>query len=577
MQFAGLRVWCLAVLAMLGRAAKHSLKAAGKEGIGSESAAAFAMESKLLDIAVSHPALAELSSMAITTAFHSGKDPAKAEQALQQMESLILRTAKQKLAAVAAGDSEMDEAVEEIARIVEESLKTTIKQNLDTEQQRLDDSIADFYKCDNHFQAACGNATALNQTIPNASATHRSCRFEERTDAVAANECNQVLADMEAAYAAAKVECDKFEEDYPLGGRELCNNRIGNAGDHYLNLYEYWDQYLEWYDGNISFCRDLKLKVDNLTVKCHNLTAVHERKRKACNNLQGKLDTNSCGFVQVSEGGCEEFTTCNSTATANFYAVNQSVAAQEQALKQEWRAVLRIECLLDALRADNITGELIDACIATTYSLHEISINYTSPPDLEANCSICTNLTAYVPVTQHFYQRHFKDLPPEAPAELRGVKFCESKSGGTAVKDQESAITCDRTVIPTASMASYSSSGVLHTEPGLGAANSWAPAKAESGQSMTVELNQEEIVAGVFVQGGASGGKCIDSWVTTYRIQYSVDDIHYENMPGVLRGSHDCSTKVYTGFSTRIKARFVRFKIETWHGWASMRVGLMLC
>lgn len=535
--------------------------------------------SQISRVAAGNPGASAFSAFALQSILHAGSDHAQATAALEKMEDWIIHMAKDKASRKhGTSDDNMTAAIETIIVIVNQSMMTGILDELAIYQAQLDGALKAFDTCLSALNASWVESEQMNATVPNKTATHQQCRFEENSMWYIPADCDSRLAAINASYQVAQLKCDNMSTEMPTDGRELCDNRNGSAQDHYRSLYEFWNEYLGYYDGNMSSCESLRQEVENMSANCTALRAVHANKRQECNNYQAKLDTQSCEFVHNCESGCSTYESCYNAALLNFNATNTTVAEMEKSLKEQWRACLRIGCYAYALNSSNVTWE-IEQCIGTTYETHEVSINYADPPPNQNDTYpvMCSNLTDYVPITTGFYDAHFQGLPANAPAELRFAHFCQTKSSGTQVIDIPGGSACpnNQTFIPVS--AASSSSSISSFTPGLDGANSWAPAQAQHAEYLQVDLGSIANVIGMVVQGGSSAGKCIDSWVSTYTALFSLDGVDFASPTQVLRGSNDCDTKVHVYLNNSVSARHVRFRVETWHGWSSMRIGVILC
>lgn len=538
--------------------------------------------SKISHVAATNPGASTLSAFALQSMLHASSDHTQATAALEKMESWILRMAKDKSL---RNQSNMTEAVQTIITIVNSSMMTSIIDELAIYQGQLDGTLTSFGTCLNALNSSWVDSQQMNATLPNKSATHRQCRLEENQMWYIPADCQQTLDSLNASYQVSQSKCDNMDTTEPLDGRTLCDNRNGTAQAHYSNLYEFWDAYLGWYDGNMSLCQRLRLEVENMSANCTALREVLANKRQECNNYQAKLDTSSCEYVHNCESGCSTHESCYDAALMNFNATNHTVAEMEASLKQQWRACLRISCYAHALSSPNITTAIVD-CIGTTYETYEVAINYTDPPPNQNDTYpvMCSNLTDDVPITDGFYAQHFDNpaLPANAPAEVRFLYFCQTSSGGNQVINIPGGSACpnNRTFVP--GSAASSSSSITSFTPGLDGANSWAPNSSltqgqHNSEYLQVDLLATANVIGTIVQGGSAAGQCIDSWVSTYTALFSSNGVDFGAPTTVLRGSNDCNTKVYAFFNTSVSTRHVRFRVETWHGWSSMRVGVLIC
>eukprot|EP00808_Paulinella_micropora_P005887 g61390.t1 len=108
----------------------------------------------------------------------------------------------------------------------------------------------------------------------------------------------------------------------------------------------------------------------------------------------------------------------------------------------------------------------------------------------------------------------------------------------------------------------------LHAEEG------WCAEIADKNQWLQLELSGPHTVTGVFIQGRR--GKWAQ-WVTTYRVQTSLDGVTFFNVDKgkVFEGNSDSETVVVGKFETAMSARYVRLLPVAWKGHISMRADVV--
>ncbi|KAI8510753.1 hypothetical protein Bbelb_116690 [Branchiostoma belcheri] len=122
--------------------------------------------------------------------------------------------------------------------------------------------------------------------------------------------------------------------------------------------------------------------------------------------------------------------------------------------------------------------------------------------------------------------------------------------------------------------------GRLNGVAGVGA---WAVLTNTIGEWLQVDLGEMETVTGTIIQGRYGVLHNVDQWVTSYKLQYSVDGlswITYASSDGseeVFPGNTDRNTPVTNLLDSPTDARYVRFLPQSWHGWMSMRVEVLGC
>ncbi|XP_078683129.1 uncharacterized protein LOC144917204 isoform X3 [Branchiostoma floridae x Branchiostoma belcheri] len=115
---------------------------------------------------------------------------------------------------------------------------------------------------------------------------------------------------------------------------------------------------------------------------------------------------------------------------------------------------------------------------------------------------------------------------------------------------------------------------------GVAGEGAWSVATNTIGEWLQVDLGEMKTVTGTIIQGRYHN---YDQWVTSYKLQYSVDGlswITYASSDGseeVFPGNTDRNTPVTNLLDSPTEARYVRFLPQSWHVHMSMRAEVLGC
>lgn len=98
---------------------------------------------------------------------------------------------------------------------------------------------------------------------------------------------------------------------------------------------------------------------------CDGLRGELQQRRADCEAQQHGLDEAVCGLAGVMDSTCTAYKACRSQATLSYDLGRHSIEQRLSALREEWTALQRIECLLKVLGAG---AEAVAQCQSATYS-----------------------------------------------------------------------------------------------------------------------------------------------------------------------------------------------------------------
>jgi hypothetical protein len=108
----------------------------------------------------------------------------------------------------------------------------------------------------------------------------------------------------------------------------------------------------------------------------------------------------------------------------------------------------------------------------------------------------------------------------------------------------------------------------------LDSANAWCSANVQVGEWMQIDLGEPMLVVGVVTQGRSSDTG-YDQWVSSYRVEYSLNGAGFLTVAGTWNGNSDSNTRVISVFYSSYYARYVRIFPLNWTGHPSMRAGVL--
>lgn len=115
--------------------------------------------------------------------------------------------------------------------------------------------------------------------------------------------------------------------------------------------------------------------------------------------------------------------------------------------------------------------------------------------------------------------------------------------------------------------------GVNHYTPWIDAVQAWSPATANnSSDFLQYDLKSPRWVQGIITQGRGN----MAQWVTSAKVETSLDNINWVTASSNLTLNSDQNTKVYRNFPNVMYARYVRVTPITNFSYPSMRLGVLL-
>jgi len=417
-----MKTFAAIVLASLGFSGFHAAKTSAQERAALASAASSGMPSPWLAL------LAQSWSLA-------GTPSSKKEASLRNMAEDIVKLAKN---SDLKSDPSMVTAVNSIRSLLNDMITSINSTNTDA-QTGLDDKEDAVIAC----QAPTASAQPHLQTPrPQPTQTNvTNCRDQQQT----LENTYQACLALQSRCRGNVLCCDPVIQ--PENGHGWCNNTpkpafsFGAVSLCYSapsasqcsitqlsTELAYWQGLLNQYDQKLSDCETAMTGCPTPPGTVVDCTAEHNAviaKQTECDTVQHNFENPYCSYSSNVEELWDNYTTCYNTNMAILSTAETAERTNLPNRQQQYRATLRIECLLDVLvgTSADMTSAL-EACIAARYDVTSIGwlsiafpTNSSTFPALQT-CSTQMWEPGSTPFTSYFYNNHA--LISDSLTETRG-------------------------------------------------------------------------------------------------------------------------------------------------------------
>jgi len=348
---------------------------------------------------------------------------------LKNIESSILGMAQTRISKEdhKAEASNLTVFLNEISDLLEKTMKANLLLRKNQTQEDLDEAWANLSTC------LHPNDTDYDAGLKMLSSQHSHCRLEE--DSIWADYDTACIVARQLWENQKKAICDAYEAArvFPSPAK-TCEMSEGTAtptiGNYLLEMEKF---YTDTYNDLL----DKKLKCDNATATpfknedlCHEKICSYYDKKIACDTKQASFEDKACGLHKNYT--CLKYTECYDEKVQLYGSVVALAEEGEATSKVEWRAVLRIECLISALLLED--GELapaIEACKAKTYSTLPVELAYHGAAPATRVCQE----VFLQPGTAVFSNKWYNGLPDDAAAETCTCSCCMSETFSSTYPD----------------------------------------------------------------------------------------------------------------------------------------------
>jgi len=310
----------------------------------------------------------------------AGSPSSKQENTLKNMAEDIVKLAKN---SELKSDPAMVTAVNSIRSLLDDMIASINSTNLDA-QTGLDDKEDAVIACQAptapaqpHLQTPRPQPTQTNVTI---------CRDQQQTVENTYQAClalqsrcrgNVLCCDPVIQPEGGYGWCNETPKpSFSFGAVSLCYSAPSASQCSITQLsteLAYWQGLLNQYDQKVSDCESVMAGCPTPAGTEVDCTAEYNAtiaKQGECDTIQHNFENPYCTYASNVETLWDNYTTCYNT---NFASLNTAETAEHTTLpnrQQQYRAIRRIECLLDVLLGDSADmTSALEACIAASYDV----------------------------------------------------------------------------------------------------------------------------------------------------------------------------------------------------------------
>ena len=213
------------------------------------------------------------------------------------------------------------------------------------------------------------SSAAFEKNFSTKSAAHKTCRQTQKQNLDAQNTCQ---TELKTVTSTAKTTCDALEalEKTMYSAKDSCEVKSGEAFEAYhTRLIEASQKTLAEYKKLKEGCAKAKQELEEKGPECTVALKTYESQKENCDSVQDAMDSLSCSHYEAATSKCEASGTCYDKAVANYESVQTSSMTQLDSLKKEWRAILRMECIIQVFNLEESKrASAIDSCQAKDMS-----------------------------------------------------------------------------------------------------------------------------------------------------------------------------------------------------------------
>ncbi|CAE7204065.1 RPS9B [Symbiodinium sp. CCMP2592] len=327
---------------------------------------------------------------------------------LNNIEASVLNMAKLRQSKHGEGGSNLTGFLDQIQGLIDKTMKTNIVTRQNQTQLDLDSAWANLSTCPHP------NDTDFVDTLAELDKGHTECRTTQ--DTMWSTYKQTCITEREIFENEKKAICDQYKSinvfPNPTTTCVMAEGTAVPTIGNYLTAME------EHFTKKHETLKEWKDKCDTALATpfpgdplCFEKVCTYYDKKIDCDKKQATFEQKSCDLHRTYR--CSSYTSCYDQRKDVYGNVVSLAKESEVAAKSEWRAVKRIECLINALRvAESELEGAIDACKAKRHTTEPVELTYHGDPPAARSCQ-----EVYLqPGSAVFSSTWYTGMPVDAPA-----------------------------------------------------------------------------------------------------------------------------------------------------------------
>jgi len=365
----------------------------------------------------------------------AGMSQDKKSQGLDNLASTMLSLAKSMQKQ--NPDPSMQAAVESISGIVE-NMKADVNATAESMQALIDKKLNVVHACNVRIPEAGNPSTTWTTGLNPTQQDVVSCRLIEANLYEASTNCSSMVTRCSTSEECCSPLLGPSHHQYcnttvisesPIPLAATCHSKTKCSLDDLAAVKAIFQAKLDEIEIVEKACDDSRTGCASPLPDCSSSRSHWTLQKQVCDRQQKDFEQQYCDLAESVEGRWYGYRDCHDTAEA---ALKQEETVQQgllPGLQQQYRGVLRIECLVDALGSADVAAKL-EVCISKTYTAaewpHLVALRTYTPLTGENSARICTD-KLFAPGTDFFKEYFYSDIQTELIADGLGTSFCLSE------------------------------------------------------------------------------------------------------------------------------------------------------